>query len=102
MLRDMIVKTTEGANRILNRNSKFEKAVYSAMKDIEIVLDGSFFNGQVVLDSDEKRPIFMNLKPTRHFNGVEDLCDQLNYLIQCNHELNLPLQYNGETFRYRV
>lgn len=98
----MIVKTTAGANRILKRNTKFERAVYNAMQDIEIVLDGSFFKGQVVLDGDEKRPVFINLKPTRHFNGVEDLCDQLNYLIQCNHELNLPLQYNGETFRYRV
>ena len=98
----MIVKTTEGASRILKQNNTFRNAVYKAIRDIEIILDGSFFNGHVEIDRDENRLIFMNIKPTRHYNGVEDLCDQLNYLIKCNHELDLPLQYNGETFRYRA
>lgn len=97
----MIVKTTEGASRILTQNINFHNALYRAMKDIEIVLDGSYFNGHVEIDRNEDKLIFMNIKPTRHYNGVEDLCDQLNYLIKCNHELDLPLQYNGETFRYR-
>ena len=98
----MIVSITKDAQRILNKRSGLGKSIFNALNDIEIILDGSFFQGKVLLESDENK-IWMNVCPTRYYkssNEIEDICDQISYLIKCNHELDLPFKYNGETFRY--
>jgi len=98
----MILNITQDARRILNQQKSFQRAVYRTLKDIEIVLDASYFKGDVVLQ-DEEGQIFMNICPARyHSSGeVRDICDQVSYLIKCNSELNLPFKYKGETFRYQ-
>ena len=96
----MNLRITENAKRILKADATLDRTVYRAMNDIEIVLDQSYFQGSVVLDEDGKG-LWLNICPTRYANTFEarDLCDQLTYLIKCNHELNLPLSYSGEQFR---
>ncbi len=97
----MILNITTDAKRVLNNNTPLERAVYKTLKDIEIVLDSSFFKGNVVVE-DENGRIFMDVCPHRYYSSsqVRDICDQISYLIKCNNDLNLPFKYNGETFRY--
>ena len=98
----MNLRVTDRASRILKGDIPLGKNVYSAMSDIEIVLDQTHFRGNVILD-EEKNRLWLNVCPTRYANNsfASDLCDQLSYLIRCNHDLNLPLYYAGRNFPYR-
>jgi len=95
----MNLQITETAKRILKEDTVLDRTIYRALNDIEIVLDQSYFQGNVILD-EEGKGLWLNICPTRYANNFEaiDLCDQLTYLIKCNHELNLPLSYSGEQF----
>ena len=49
----MILNITKDARRILNRKATLERAVYRTLRDIEIILDSSYFKGDVVLEDDK-------------------------------------------------
>tara|TARA_R100000963_G_C4639621_1_gene103335 strand:- start:728 stop:1030 length:303 start_codon:yes stop_codon:yes gene_type:complete len=98
----MILNVTSDAKRVLNKDSTFSNSVYRALKDIEILLDTSYFKGNVILE-DNGGKVWMNIIPNQYLSSesVRDMCDQISYLIQCNNELDLPFTYNSEIFRYR-
>ena len=98
----MILNITNDARRVLNKDSLFSNSVYRALKDIEILLDTSYFRGNVVLEDNDGK-VWMNIIPKQYLSSdcIKDICDQISYLIQCNNELDLPFTYNSEIFRYR-
>lgn len=98
----MILNITNDARRVLDKDSLFSNSVYRALKDIEILLDTSYFRGNVVLEDTEGK-VWMNIIPKQYLSSdsIKDICDQISYLIQCNNELDLPFAYNSEIFRYR-
>ena len=96
----MNLNITNGAQRVLNKNPSFEKRIFKAVDDMEIVLDQCHFKGNVIIDNKGKE-MFLNIEPVNHMNSLGDLCSQLDYLIKCNGELNFPLYYKGEMFRYQ-
>ena len=91
----MIIKIRDKTNRILNKNIKLSNIVYNTLKDIEIFLDQAYFRGHMILDGDENKFI-LSLHPVFYINEFElnDLHDQINYLIKCNKELKLPFEVN--------
>jgi len=98
----MMLNITHDARRVLDKDSIFSNSVYRALKDIEILLDTSYFRGNVVLE-DNKGKVWMNIIPKQYLSSdnIKDICDQISYLIKCNNELDLPFTYNSEIFRYR-
>ncbi len=96
----MNLKITNGAKRVLSRNIEFSNNVYNALEDIEVVLDQTFFKGNVILEEGCEK-LCLNLNPKQWMNDscVFDLFEQINYIIKCNLELNLPLKLNGKIFR---
>ena len=98
----MILNITNDARRVLNKDSLFSNSVYRALKDIEILLDTSYFRGNVVLEDNDGK-VWMNIIPKQYLSSdnIKDICDQISYLIKCNNELDLPFTYNSEIFRYR-
>ena len=97
---NMNLDITQGAKRVLNANPAFSKKIYKAVNEMEIVLDQCHFKGNVVVGND-KKDVYFNIEPLNHIHSVNDLCSQLEYLIKCNNELNFPLYYKGEIFRYQ-
>jgi len=88
----MLIDMTTKAIRILEENPK-RKAIYQTLGDIEIVLGQTHLSGSIVVDA-TKEGLGLKVRPN-HFVGepfVTDLCDQLNYLIKCSPELNIPIE----------
>jgi hypothetical protein len=98
----MKLNITQDARRVLNKDTLLSNSVYRALNDIEILLDTSYFKGNVILE-DKEGKVWMNIIPKQYLSteNVKDICDQISYLIQCNNELDLPFAYNNEIFRYR-
>lgn len=96
----MNLDITQGAKRVLNKNPLFSDRIFKAVNEMEIVLDQCHFKGNVVLGN-TKEEVFFSIEPLNHIHSIQDLCSQLEYLIKCNTELNFPLYYKGEIFRYQ-
>ena len=96
----MNLRITDGAKRILSNDFNFSDTLYNTLDDIEVVLDQTYFKGTVVLDEGCDK-LCLNIFPKLWMNEtcIYDLFDQLNYIIKCNLELNLPLKLNGKIFR---
>ena len=62
----MILNITNDARRVLDKDSLFSNSVYRALKDIEILLDTSYFRGNVVLEDTEGK-VWMNIIPKQYF-----------------------------------
>jgi len=92
----MLIDMTNRAMRILNEIPD-QEAVYQTLGNIEIVLGQTHLIGKITVDNGAKG---LGLKVNhKNFVGesfVCDLCDQLNYLIECSPLLNIPVEIKFE------
>ena len=95
----MNLSITNGAKRILSKEKKYTSMLFHALEDIEVVLDQTYFRGHVLLEEGNEN-LFLDICPKSWINdsALNDLYDQITYIIWCNRELNLPLKFNGKLF----
>lgn len=83
---------TKKAHRILNELPN-KDVVYQTLGNIELVLGQTHLMGNIEVDEKENG---IGLKVNHsNFVGipfVKDLCEQLNYLIECSPQLEIPIE----------
>ena len=88
----MLIDMTKKALRVLNDLPDTDR-VYQTLGNIELVLGQTHLMGNIVVDEKDNG---LGLKVNHsNFAGepfVKDLCDQLNYLIECSPMLNIPIE----------
>tara|TARA_B100000287_G_scaffold279583_1_gene263469 strand:- start:10530 stop:10874 length:345 start_codon:yes stop_codon:yes gene_type:complete len=88
----MLIDMTKKAHRILNELPERE-AVYQTLGNIELMLGQTHLLGNIEVDEKENG-IGLKINHT-NFAGppfVKDLCEQLNYLIECSPQLEIPIE----------
>jgi len=95
----MNLSITNGAKRVLSKEREYNSILFRALEDIEVVLDQTYFRGHVLLEEGDEN-LFLDICPKSWIDdsALNDLYDQITYIIWCNQELNLPLKFNGKIF----
>lgn len=93
---------TEEALNYINQNSIYSQIIYEALKNVESLLSPTLRKGYLVLES-QNNNLNLNIIPKRYLSkdSLQDLGDQIGYLINHDGNLQIPFSFNGETFRYQ-
>jgi hypothetical protein len=93
---------TEDALNYINENSTQSKYIYDVLKNVESLLSPTFRKGYLVLENQNDN-LNLNIVPKRYLSkdSLQDLGEQIEYLINMESSMQIPFSFNGETFRYQ-